>query len=289
MRWDLMLRGFFLIVLGSSYVLAAEGNRLTYLDVRDPYYVSRTFPKLTTPQWVGEEGVEAVVVLGIDDMRGHEKWEAYLRPILERLKQIDGRAPVSIMTCTVEPDEPHLQKWLAEGVSIETHTIDHPCPLLHGGDFTKAKSTFDRCVDLLNSIPGNRPVAFRVPCFARRQTQMLCNVQVTQGNPDFSVKNLTHAGQCRLPNPRLGRTNEHASYERRSSRICGLHRGSLKCRLRGLLVSRRFSFHLSPRSPSKYRMWSSALPCSPIATNIFRIVSSLIGSLGPAASFTISS
>ena len=32
-----------------------------------------SFPKLITPQWVGEDGVEAVVVLAIDDMRGHEK------------------------------------------------------------------------------------------------------------------------------------------------------------------------------------------------------------------------
>ena len=64
----------------------------------DPYYVSRTFPKLITPQWVGEEGVEAVVILAIDDMRDPAKYEAFLRPILDRLKKIDGRAPVSIMT-----------------------------------------------------------------------------------------------------------------------------------------------------------------------------------------------
>ncbi|MBI3467569.1 MAG: hypothetical protein HY000_31550, partial [Planctomycetes bacterium] len=114
---------------------AADGNRLTYLDELNPYYVSRTFAKLTTPQWVGEKGVEAVVVLAIDDMRGHEKWEAFLRPILERLKQIDGRAPVSIMTCTIDPQDPHLQTWLKEGVSLEVHTIDHPCPLLKDGDF----------------------------------------------------------------------------------------------------------------------------------------------------------
>ncbi len=144
--------------------LAGDGNRLAYLDENNPYYVSRTFPKLVTPQWVGEEGVEAVVVLAIDDMRGPEKWEAYLRPILERLKKIDGRAAVSIMTCQVDPQHPHLQTWLKEGVSLETHTVDHPCPLLQGGDFDKAKSTYDRCVDLLASVPGNRPVAFRTPC-----------------------------------------------------------------------------------------------------------------------------
>src|SRR5690242_664181 len=99
---------------------AADGNRLTYLDGSDPYYVSHTFPRLVTPQWVGEDDVEAVVILAIDDMRGHEQWEKFLRPILERLKRIDGRAPVSIMTCQIDPRDAHLQKWLKEGVSLET-------------------------------------------------------------------------------------------------------------------------------------------------------------------------
>ncbi len=45
------------------------GNRLTYLDSPvDPYYVDVTFPRLVTPQWVGEDGVEAVIVLAVDDM-----------------------------------------------------------------------------------------------------------------------------------------------------------------------------------------------------------------------------
>jgi putative membrane-bound dehydrogenase-like protein len=143
---------------------SSDGNRLSYLSELNPWYPHRGFPKLTTPQWVGEEGVDAVVVLAIDDMRGHEKWEAYLRPILDRLKQIDGRAPVSIMTCRIEPDDPHLEKWLAEGLSLEVHTYDHPCPLLGKGDLGKAKETYDRCVDLLNDVRGNRPAAFRTPC-----------------------------------------------------------------------------------------------------------------------------
>src|SRR5690606_8836150 len=121
-------------------------------------------PKLTAPQWVGEEGVEAVVVLAIDDMRGHAKWEEYLRPILDRLKKIDRRAPVSIMTCSIDPAEPHLQTWLKEGLSLEVHTIDHPCPCLQGGNFERAAKTYHDCVDLMASIPGNRPVAFRMPC-----------------------------------------------------------------------------------------------------------------------------
>src|SRR5438105_13225943 len=95
-----------MVIAGIATAQATDANRLAYLDESDPYYVSRRFPKLTTPQWVGEEGVEAVVILAIDDMRGHEKWEAFLRPILRRLQQIDGRAPVSIMTCQIDPNDP---------------------------------------------------------------------------------------------------------------------------------------------------------------------------------------
>ena len=161
-----MLRFFLAVTLfiGCSFANADDANRLTHLDDCNPWYPDHNFPSLITPQWVGEAGVECVVVLAIDDMRDSAKYEHYLRPILDRLKQIDGRAPVSIMTCDVKPDDPQLQSWLEEGLSIECHTVDHPCPLLQGGDFDKAKSTYDRCIDLLNMIPGNKPVAFRTPC-----------------------------------------------------------------------------------------------------------------------------
>jgi putative membrane-bound dehydrogenase-like protein len=155
---------FALALLFTTTAIAADGNRLAYLEECDPYYPHRTFPKLVTPQWVGEPGVEAVVILAIDDMRGHEKWETFLRPILERLKKIDGRAPVSIMTCKIDPADEHLQTWLKEGLSLEVHTIDHPCPMFAKGDFAAAKSTYDRCVDQMAAIPNNRPVAFRTPC-----------------------------------------------------------------------------------------------------------------------------
>ena len=81
-------------------------------DDANPYYPHRDSPKLTTPMWVGEPGVEAVVVLAIDDMRDTAKYEAYLRPILNRLKAIDGRAALSIMTNQVSPKDPQLQSWL---------------------------------------------------------------------------------------------------------------------------------------------------------------------------------
>ena len=131
-----------------------------------PITSARTFPKLITPQWVGEDGVEAVVILAIDDMRGHEKWETFLRPILRRLQQIDGRAPVSIMTCQIDPHDAHLQTWLARRSEPRNAHHRPPLPAVCDarGDFAKAKSTYDRCVDLLTAVPGNRPVAFRTPC-----------------------------------------------------------------------------------------------------------------------------
>jgi hypothetical protein len=109
---------------------AADANRLAYLDESDPFYPNARFPKLTTPQWVGDPGVEAVVVLAIDDMRDTAKYESFLRPILERLKQIDGRAPVSIMVNAIDPTNATLQTWLKEGLSLDVHTLAHPCPLL---------------------------------------------------------------------------------------------------------------------------------------------------------------
>jgi len=113
-------------------------NRLTYLDTAEPFYVGRDFPKLTTPQWVGEPGVDTAIILAVDDMTEPPRYEAFLRPLLERLKQIDGRAPVSIMTRSVSVNDPQVQRWIQEGVSIEVHTLNHPCPLLANGDFEAA-------------------------------------------------------------------------------------------------------------------------------------------------------
>ena len=145
------------------------GSSATHADAAppddvNPYYPRRDSTRLTTPRWVGEPGVEAVVVLAIDDMRDPAVYEKYLRPILDRLKAIDGRAPVSIMTCQVDPKDPRLQGWLKEGLSLEVHTLSHPCPCLQKGDFGEAARTYHGCVDLMNRIPGNRPVAFRMPC-----------------------------------------------------------------------------------------------------------------------------
>ena len=148
----------------------SPANRLAYLDGEDPFHVGLAFPKLTTPQWVGEKGVEAVVTLGIDDMRDPQIYESFCRPILDRLKQIDGRAPLSIFCNTITPSEPLLQQWFSDGLSIEVHTLTHPCPMLAKGNFTAAANTYHGGVDLMNHIPNNLPVAFRTPCCDSQNT-----------------------------------------------------------------------------------------------------------------------
>jgi len=156
----------FLLALVASSAFAVDANRLTFLDDPSPYWPTPNSAKLVTPQWVGESGVEAVVILAIDDLRDPSiaKHEAFLRPIIDRLKQIDGHAPISIMTNTVTPSNPQLAAWLKEGLSIESHTLTHPCPFLGKLTFDEAARTYHGSVDLLSTIPGNHPVAFRMPC-----------------------------------------------------------------------------------------------------------------------------
>ena len=64
----------FLVFAGAS-ALAVDANRLTYLDDSSPFWPGPKSAKLTTPQWIGEKGVDAVVVLAIDDMRDPAKYE----------------------------------------------------------------------------------------------------------------------------------------------------------------------------------------------------------------------
>ena len=129
MHSRIMPAWLFILVPFSSSGIGGDGHRLVYLyDPSNPYYVHQAFPRLVTPQWVGEAGVKAVITLGIDDMRDPAAYEHYLRPILNRLIEIDGRAPVRIMTNSVHPQHPQLARWIQEGLSTDCHTIDHPCP-----------------------------------------------------------------------------------------------------------------------------------------------------------------
>jgi hypothetical protein len=106
--------------------------------------------------------VDAVIVLAIDDMKETPKYETFLRPILDRLKQIDGRAPLSIM-CTARFAERQIAV-LAQGKAVPGSSPLLILSVARASNFVAAVETYHGCVDLLNRVEGNRPVAFRMPC-----------------------------------------------------------------------------------------------------------------------------
>ena len=175
-----------IVFAGSSAVnpAVAESNRgsqFAYLDERNPYYPHEGFAKLTTPMWVGEAGVDAVILLSVDDMGGPlfrprydvspEAFEQFLKPLIQRLKQIDGRAPISIMTCQAsEEDTATLQRFRKDGLSLECHTFTHRFPFFrsdegHGPDqaLELARQDYLACMENLFAVPHNRPVTHRMP------------------------------------------------------------------------------------------------------------------------------
>ncbi|MFV2068943.1 MAG: hypothetical protein ACC645_18410, partial [Pirellulales bacterium] len=62
-----LLMGLSVFWLAGGHLAAADrnGSGFTYLDQQDPYYPHAEFPRLTTPMWVGEEGVDAVILLTV--------------------------------------------------------------------------------------------------------------------------------------------------------------------------------------------------------------------------------
>ncbi len=270
---------------------ATPGNRLAYLDELDPYYPHAKFPKLTTPQWVGEADVDAVVILAIDDMKDPKKYETFLRPILNRLKKIDGRAPVSIMTCNVDPQDPQLQAWLKEGLSLEVHTVDHPCPFFKPG-FDKAKDTYDRCVDLLHAIPGNKPVAFRMPCCdslntpSPRHWAEIFNQKTAKGNYlslDSSVFMVYTSADPELPKELVledgkERFKKYLPMDREFVNwienypypyVIGKYCWQFPC----MMPSDWVAQHLhKPNNPLTVRDWKAALDCTVIKKGVFNMV-----------------
>ena len=87
------------LFLWTASCVSQDGNRLVYLDAySDLNYPSTDFPKLVTPQWIGETGIQAAVIIAGDDLtpQNLDRYERFLRPAMARLQQIDGRAPISL-------------------------------------------------------------------------------------------------------------------------------------------------------------------------------------------------
>ena len=187
------MRPLLLAVLLNASVFAEDrtGSRFAYLDERDPYYPGLATAKLTTPMWIGEDGVEAVVQLSIDDMgrldpafrlmsyaKSPQFYHQFLQPAIERLQRIDGRAPISVYTLQAQADDPWFQRMLKEGLSIEAHTFTHAVPFLRRDPSTMSQESlewcirdFTDCVAGLSAALGKPPVAWRMPgCDARNTT-----------------------------------------------------------------------------------------------------------------------
>ena len=52
------MKTLLLSLLAASAALAADANRLAYLDDSSPFWPTAQSPKFITPQWVGEPGVD---------------------------------------------------------------------------------------------------------------------------------------------------------------------------------------------------------------------------------------
>lgn len=142
-----------------------DGNQLLYLEIPLVYHPDSRFPKLTTPMWIGEAGIEAVIILSIDDLRNVDEFSGFLNTVF---KGLDERKlpsiPMSLMSNHADPQHPLLQEWLKREITLEVHTTRHLCPLLQGYDLEGALHDVSSCLDNLYAIPGNTPLAFRMPC-----------------------------------------------------------------------------------------------------------------------------
>jgi hypothetical protein len=147
------------LLSASAFAVEKSGSRFAYLDERDPYYPGLGSAKLTTPMWVGEDGVEAVVQLSIDDMgrlepafrlmsyaKSPQLYYQFLQQAIERLRRIDGRAPISIYTLQAQADNPWFQRMLKEGLTIEAHTFTHAVPFLRRDPSTMSEESLEWCI-----------------------------------------------------------------------------------------------------------------------------------------------
>lgn len=176
----IMLSASFCLIDDQLHAKDQPGSRFTYLDECNPYYPHAAFPKLTTPMWVGEAGVDAVILLSVDDMGGPtfrprydvspEAFERFLSPLIQRLKKIDGRAPIAVMTCQSPADSKTSQQFLNEGLSLDCHTFTHRFPFFRSNEgygpeeaLALARLDYLACLENLFAVPGNRPVAHRMP------------------------------------------------------------------------------------------------------------------------------
>ena len=147
MRRDVLLGTMFVLLLSafpSLFAAPPDGNRLAYLDEVESLLSPQGFPQADhapVGRRAGRRGGG-----GAGDRRHARpgRYEAYLRPILNRLKAIDGRAPVSIMTNQVDPRIPGSRRGSRRGCRSSATRSTHPCPLLAEGRFRRGGRDLSR-------------------------------------------------------------------------------------------------------------------------------------------------
>jgi hypothetical protein len=161
------------LVCWANAVWAADANRLVELDGETSSTGRTVRPRLTTPQWVGEEGVDCVVLLGLEAEGTLAEWQPVVRPVVERLKQIEGRAPLSLFARDVDPGEPPLRTWLLDGVRVElllpaisdlngTGGAGAGVPSVREPSVARWKAEYDERIDRLTARLGTAPVVCRI-------------------------------------------------------------------------------------------------------------------------------
>ena len=175
-----------LLLPGPLSADSAGGSRFDYLEESGPFYPNGDFPRLITPQWIGEPGVDAVIHLTVDgisqvkSLPDHALTPAacldFLEPAIRYLTAIDGRAPITLYALRVHPRDPTLKRLADAGIATESHTFTHPVPLLQTdksgplgiGTLMKARGDFMGSLANLAAVPRINPSAFRAPAFDSR-------------------------------------------------------------------------------------------------------------------------
>ncbi|MGI9456606.1 MAG: PVC-type heme-binding CxxCH protein, partial [Aeoliella sp.] len=147
---------------------AGVANRLNYLDdFCEPFYPQRELAKLTTPQWIGQSGVEAVVILTIEGSANDAALRAALAPIVDRLKTIDEGVPLTIFTESPPKVRTEWEAWCEAGLTFEPTLLHHDGPLLSEQGIDDARDLYKRCVEKFFQDARHLPTVFRPPGSAR--------------------------------------------------------------------------------------------------------------------------
>lgn len=131
---------------------------------------------LPTPAWIGEQGVDAAVIVSVDDLRGAklQKYNDFLSPILQELRSNNywseqANPSITIFACDLFGLTASRITNLTRTYDLQVHTISHNCPLFDEAREDKITATKSANDEIKRSIAhlqdsGVEVAAFRAPC-----------------------------------------------------------------------------------------------------------------------------